>query len=123
MPGLTAYFGLFDVCQPKAEETVLVSGAAGAVGSIVGQLAKIEGCRAIGITGTDEKVNYLLGDLAFDAAFNYKKTRNYRHKLKELVPEGTDVYFDNVDGKITDAGFPNLNLTGTNRNLWTDITI
>ena len=110
MPGLTAYFGLFDVCQPKAEETVLVSGAAGAVGSIVGQLAKIEGCRAIGITGTDEKINYLLGDLAFDAAFNYKKTRNYRHKLKELVPEGTDVYFDNVGGKITDAVFPNLNL-------------
>ena len=110
MPGLTAYFGLFDVCQPKAEETVLVSGAAGAVGSIVGQLAKIEGCRAVGIAGTDKKNNYLLGDLGFDAAFNYKKTENYRHKLKELVPEGTDVYFDNVGGKITDAVFPNLNL-------------
>ena len=110
MPGLTAYFGLFDICQPKAEETVLVSGAAGAVGSIVGQLAKIEGCRAVGIAGTDKKINYLLEDLRFDAAFNYKKTENYRHKLKELVPQGTDVYFDNVGGEITDAVFPNLNL-------------
>ena len=110
MPGLTAYFGLLDICQPKAEETVLVSGAAGAVGSIVGQLAKIEGCRAVGIAGTDEKISYLLDDLGFDAAFNYKKTENYRHKLKELVPEGTDVYFDNVGDEITDAVFPNLNL-------------
>ena len=110
MPGLTAYFGLFDICQPKAEETVLVSGAAGAVGSIVGQLAKIEGCRAVGIAGTDKKINYLLEDLGFEAAFNYKKTENYRHKLKELVPQGTDVYFDNVGGEITDAVFPNLNL-------------
>ena len=95
MLGLTAYFGLFDICQPKAEETVLVFGAAGVVGSIVGQLAKIEGC---------------LEDLRFDAAFNYKKTENYRHKLKELVPQGTDVYFDNVGGEITDAVFSNLNL-------------
>ena len=110
MPGLTAYFGLFDICQPKAEETVLVSGAAGAVGSIVGQLAKIEGCRAVGIAGTDKKINYLLENLRFDAAFNYKKTENYRHKLKELVPQGTDVYFDNVGGEITDAVFPDLNL-------------
>lgn len=110
MPGLTAYFGLFDICQPKAEETVLVSGAAGAVGSIVGQLAKIEGCRVVGIAGTDQKINYLLEGLGFDAAFNYKKTENYRHKLKKLVPQGTDVYFDNVGGEITDAVFPNLNL-------------
>ena len=110
MPGLTAYFGLFDICQPKAGETVLVSGAVGAVGSIVGQLAKIEGCRAVGIAGTDKKINYLLSDLGFDAALNYKKAKNYRHELKELVPEGTDVYFDNVGGEITDAVFPNLNL-------------
>ena len=110
MPGLTAYFGLFNICQPKAGEIVLVSGAAGAVGSIVGQLARIEGCRAVGIAGTDKKINYLLEDLGFEAAFNYKKTENYRHKLKELVPQGTDVYFDNVGGEITDAVFPNLNL-------------
>jgi NADPH-dependent curcumin reductase CurA len=106
--GLTAYFGLIDICQPNAGETVLVSGAAGAVGSIVGQIAKIHGCRAVGIAGTDEKIRHL-EQLGFDAAFNYKTTTDYKSKIKELCPNGVDVYFDNVGGAITDAAMLNLN--------------
>ena len=102
-PGLTAYFGLLDVCAPKAGETVVVSGAAGAVGTIVGQIAKIKGCRVVGIAGRDDKVRYITQELGFDAAFNYKTVDDYRAKLKELCPNGIDVYFDNVGGKITDA--------------------
>ena len=109
MPGLTAYFGLLDIGQPKAGETVVVSGAAGAVGSIVGQIAKIKGCRVVGIAGTDEKVRWITEDLGFDAAFNYKTTDNYVEKLKELCPDGVDVYFDNVGGTISDAVIPLLN--------------
>jgi NADPH-dependent curcumin reductase CurA len=108
--GLTAYFGLIDICHPKAGETVVVSGAAGAVGSVVGQIAKILGCRAVGITGTDTKIRYLLDDLAFDAAFNYKTSSDYRAKIQELCPTGVDVYFDNVGGAITDAVLFNLAL-------------
>lgn len=108
--GLTAYFGLIDVCHPKPGETVVVSGAAGAVGSIVGQIAKILGCRVIGIAGTDAKVRYLLDDLGFDGAFNYKTTPDYRAKIKELCPKGVDVYFDNVGGAISDAVLFNLAL-------------
>jgi NADPH-dependent curcumin reductase CurA len=108
--GLTAYFGLIDICHPVAGETVVVSGAAGAVGSAAGQIAKILGCRVIGIAGTDAKVQYLLGVLGFDAAFNYKTTADYRAKIKELCPGGVDVYFDNVGGAITDAVLFNLNL-------------
>jgi NADPH-dependent curcumin reductase CurA len=103
MPGLTAYFGLLEVCRPQPAETVLVSGAAGAVGSLVGQIAHIKRCRAIGITGTDAKVRYLTDDLGFDGAFNYRDTPDYDAKLKELCPNGVDVYFDNVGGPITDA--------------------
>ena len=110
MPGLTAYFGLLDIGQPKAGETVVVSGAAGAVGSIVGQIAKIKGCRVVGIAGTDEKVNWLTDELGFDGAFNYKTTQNYVEKLKQLCPKGIDVYFDNVGGAITDAVIPVLNV-------------
>jgi NADPH-dependent curcumin reductase CurA len=109
MPGLTAYFGLLDIGQPKAGETVVVSGAAGAVGSIVGQIAKIKGCRAVGIAGGDDKVRWIENELGFDAAFNYKTTKNYVEKLKELCPKGIDVYFDNVGGPITDAVIPLLN--------------
>jgi NADPH-dependent curcumin reductase CurA len=109
MPGLTAYFGLLDIGKPKAGETVLVSGAAGAVGGIVGQIAKIKGCRVVGIAGDDAKVRYLIDELGFDAAFNYKTTNNYVEKLKELCPDGVDVYFDNVGGPITDAVIPLLN--------------
>ncbi len=110
MPGMTAYFGLLDIGQPKAGETVVVSGAAGAVGSIVGQIAKIKGCRAIGIAGTDEKVRYLVEELGFDGAFNYKTTPNYVERLKQLCPKGIDVYFDNVGGAVTDAVIPLLNV-------------
>jgi NADPH:quinone reductase len=109
MPGMTAYFGLLDICDPKPGETVVVSGAAGAVGSLVGQIAKIKGCRAVGIAGTDQKVAWLTGELGFDAAFNYKTTENYVTKLKELCPKGVDCYFDNVGGPVTDAMLRVLN--------------
>ena len=109
MPGMTAYFGLREICKPQPGETVVVSGAAGAVGSLVGQIAKIIGCRAVGIAGSDEKVAWLLNDLGFDAAFNYKTTENYVAALKEVCPHGIDCYFDNVGGVITDAIFPVLN--------------
>ncbi|MEO6725151.1 MAG: NADP-dependent oxidoreductase [Blastocatellia bacterium] len=110
MPGLTAYFGLLDVCDPKPGETVLVSGAAGAVGALVGQIAKIKGCRAVGIAGTDDKIKYLTDELGFDAAFNYKTSTNYFAKMRELCPNGIDSYFDNVGGEITDAALRLLNV-------------
>jgi NADPH-dependent curcumin reductase CurA len=103
MPGLTAYFGLLEICRPQPAETVVVSGAAGAVGSLVGQIARIKRCRVIGIAGSNEKVRFLTEDLGFDAAFNYRETPDYAAKLKELCPKGVDVYFDNVGGAITDA--------------------
>ena len=103
MPGLTAYFGLLEICNPQPGETVVVSGAAGAVGSLVGQIAKIKGCRAVGIAGGDDKVAYLTEGLGFDGAFNYKAVKDYVAKLQELCPSGVDVYFDNVGGEITDA--------------------
>ncbi|HEV8482951.1 MAG TPA: NADP-dependent oxidoreductase [Blastocatellia bacterium] len=109
MPGLTAYFGLLDICNPQRGETVVVSGAAGAVGSLVGQIARIKGCRVVGIAGGDDKVNYLTGELGFDAAFNYKTVDDYYAKLKELCPRGIDAYFDNVGGAITDAVFGLIN--------------
>lgn len=107
MPGLTAYFGLLDICQPKAGETVVVSGAAGAVGMVVGQLAKIQGCRVIGTAGSDEKVAYLK-ELGFDEAINYK-TANIAEALATAAPNGIDCYFDNVGGPITDAVYDLLN--------------
>ncbi len=110
MPGLTAYFGLLDIGKPRAGETVVVSGAAGAVGSLAGQIAKIKGCRVVGIAGSDEKVAWLRDELGFDAAFNYKTTTGYTAKLAELCPKGVDVYFDNVGGVITDAVFPLINV-------------
>ena len=109
MPGLTAYFGLLDICNPQSGETVVVSGAGGAVGSLVGQIAKIKGCHVVGIAGGDDKVNYLTGELGFDAAFNYKTVDDYYSKLKELCPKGIDAYFDNVGGAITDAVFRLIN--------------
>lgn len=110
MPGMTAYFGLLDIGQPNAGETVFVSAAAGAVGSLVGQIAKLKGCRVAGSAGSDEKVRYLLDDLRFDGAFNYKSTDDYGSALKEACPGGIDVYFDNVGGPLTDAVFPQLNM-------------
>jgi hypothetical protein len=103
MPGLTAYFGLLDVCDPQPGETVVVSGAAGAVGMLAGQIAKIRGCRVVGVAGSDAKISWLLDELGFDAAFNYKTTANGHSELKALCPAGVDVYFDNVGGVITDA--------------------
>ena len=110
MPGLTAYFGLLEICNPQAGETVFVSAAAGAVGSLVGQIAKIKGCRAVGSAGSAEKVDYVVDELGFDAAFNYKTTEDYGAKLAELCPDGIDAYFDNVGGAITDAVFPLINV-------------
>jgi len=112
MPGVTAYFGFLEICHPKAGETVVVSGAAGAVGSLVGQIAKIHGCRAIGIAGADDKIRHVVDDLGFDAAFNYKTVSDYVGKLKELCPDGIDCYFDNVGGSISDAVFALLNPFG-----------
>jgi NADPH:quinone reductase len=110
MPGMAAYFGFLDICKPKPGETVAVSGAAGAVGSLVGQIAKIKGCRAVGIAGGDDKVEWITRELGFDAAFNYKAIANYVEKLKELCPSGIDCYFDNVGGAITDAVLLLLNV-------------
>jgi len=105
MPGLTAYFGLLEVARPKSGETVVISGAAGAVGSAAGQIAKIRECRVVGIAGSDAKTNYMVGELGFDAAFNYRSIENYYEALHEICPEGIDVYFDNVGGAISDAAF------------------
>jgi NADPH:quinone reductase len=112
MPGMTAYFGLLDICKPQPGETIVVSGAAGAVGSLVGQIAKIVGCRAVGVAGSDDKVTWVVNELGFDAAFNYKTTENYVAALKEFCPKGIDCYFDNVGGAVTDAVLPVLNPKG-----------
>jgi NADPH:quinone reductase len=109
MPGMTAYFGFLEICQPKQGEMVVVSGAAGAVGSLVGQIAKIKGCSVVGLAGSDSKIEWITRDLGFDAAFNYKTTDNYVERFKDLCPNGVDCYFDNVGGPITDAIFPVLN--------------
>lgn len=100
MPGNTAYFGFLEICKPKAGETVVVSGAAGAVGTIVGQIAKIKGCKVIGIAGTDEKCAWIKKDLGFDHAINYK-TEAVAEVLKKCAPDGVDCYFDNVGGGIS----------------------
>ena len=100
--GLTAYFGLIDICNPQAGETVVVSGAAGAVGMTVCQIAKIRGCRVVGIAGSDEKNSYLVNELNVDATINYK-TEKVREALAAACPNGVDVYFDNVGGEISDA--------------------
>ena len=111
MPGMTAYFGLLDLCDPKAGETVVVSGAAGAVGSAVGQIAKILGCRVVGTAGTAGKVAYLRS-LGFDEALNYREDKPYAEVLKRMCPNGIDCYFDNVGGELTDAVFPLMNTRG-----------
>jgi NADPH-dependent curcumin reductase CurA len=112
LPGISGYFGFLEIFQPKAGETVVVSGAAGAVGSLVGQIGKIKGCRVVGIAGTNRKVDYLVNDLGFDGAFNYKLVSNYEEELKGLCPNGIDCYFDNVGGAISDAVIPLINLFG-----------
>jgi NADPH:quinone reductase len=112
LTGLTAYFGLLDIGQPNKDETVVVSGAAGAVGSVVGQIAKIKGARVVGIAGSDEKVQYLKKTLGFDEAINYKETDDIYSTLKEACPNGIDVYFENVGGEIGDAAISLLNKHG-----------
>ena len=107
MPGLTAYFGLLEIGLPKAGETVVVSGAAGAVGMVVGQIAKIKGCRVVGIAGGQDKCDYLVDELGFDAAIDYK-SGDVMAGLREHCPKGVDVYFDNVGGDILDAVLGNL---------------
>ena len=102
MPGMTAYFGLLDVGKPEAGDTVVVSGAAGAVGTVVGQIAKIKGCRAIGIAGGADKCRYLTADLGFDAAIDYK-SGDVKEGLRQHCPQGVNVYFDNVGGDILDT--------------------
>ncbi|WLR53344.1 NADP-dependent oxidoreductase [Bacillus tianshenii] len=109
MPGITAYFGLLDIGQPKEGETVVVSAAAGAVGSVVGQIAKIKGAHVVGIAGADEKINYIKNELGFDEGINYKKTDNLQEALKQACPNGIDVYYENVGGEISDAVFTQLN--------------
>lgn len=107
--GLTAYFGLLEVGRPRAGETVLVSAAAGAVGSVVGQIAKMQGCRVVGMAGTDDKCQWLTSELGFDAAINYKTCGDYTAAIRRACPEGVDVYFDNVGGEILDAALLCLN--------------
>ena len=111
-PGMTAYFGFLELCKPKSGETVVVSGAAGAVGSAVGQIARIQGCRVVGIAGADDKIACLTGEFGFDGAFNYKTATDYSANLRELCPKGIDCYFDNTGGAITDAVFPLMNPFG-----------
>src|SRR6266567_7742931 len=109
--GLTAYFGLLDVGKPKAGETVVVSAAAGSVGSIVGQIARIKGCRVVGIAGGKDKCNWLTSELGFDAAVDYKDGAVFK-ALKAAAPDGIDVYFDNVGGDILEACLPQMNNHG-----------
>ncbi|MEO7241802.1 MAG: NADP-dependent oxidoreductase [Variovorax sp.] len=104
MPGMTAYFGLMDVGQPQAGQTVVVSGASGAVGQTVGQLAKIKGCGVVGIAGGPDKCSWVVDELGFDACIDYKSGETaVRDGLKQHCPDGVDIYFDNVGGEILDA--------------------
>ena len=109
MTGLTAYFGLMHIGKPKAGQTVVVSGAAGAVGIVAGQIAKIHGARVIGIAGSDEKAAMLKEEFGYDDVINYKTTTDINKAIADLCPNGVDVYFDNVGGSISDAVIQNLN--------------
>src|SRR6266446_5020513 len=108
MPGVTAWIGLLEHCQPKAGETVVVSAASGAVGSVVGQIAKIKGCRAVGIAGGSAKCDYVVKELGFDACVDYKAGK-LKDDLKAAVPNGIDCYFENVGGEILDAALARMN--------------
>ncbi|HZI69002.1 MAG TPA: NADP-dependent oxidoreductase [Hanamia sp.] len=109
MPGLTAYFGLIHIGKPKEGETVVISGAAGAVGIVVGQIAKLKGCRVVGIAGSDEKINMLMNEFQFDEAINYKTTSDMKKAIGVACPNGVDIYFDNVGGSISDAVISHIN--------------
>jgi hypothetical protein len=108
MPGVTAWVGLLEICQPKAGETVVVSAASGAVGSVVGQIAKIKGCRAVGIAGGRQKCDYVVKELGFDACVDYKAGK-LNDDLKAAAPDGVDCYFENVGGEILDAVLRRMN--------------
>jgi NADPH-dependent curcumin reductase CurA len=109
MPGVTAYFGLLDVGRPRPGETVVISAASGAVGQLVGQIAKLAGCRAVAIAGDDEKLQWCR-EIGYDAAINYKKTAELTAAVKECCPQGVDVFFDNTAGPIHDAVMKNLSI-------------
>ena len=111
MPGVTAYIGLYDIGEPKEGETVVVSAAAGAVGSVVGQLAKLRGCRAVGIAGGKEKCDYVVRDLGFDACVDYRSS-SFVDELRAATPNGVDVNFENVGGPVMDAVLSQLNTFG-----------
>jgi NADPH-dependent curcumin reductase CurA len=102
-PGLTAFFGLLDVCDPHRGETVVVSGATGAVGMLAGQIAKIKGCRVVGLAGEGVELSWLLDELGFDGAANYQLAVGFDRTLEQLCPDGVDAYFDNMGGAVTDA--------------------
>jgi NADPH:quinone reductase len=108
MPGFTAYFGMMEICKPVKGDTVVVSGAAGAVGIVAGQIAKLQGTRVIGIAGSDEKCRLLKEQFGYDEAINYKSSKSIRKELAILCPDGVDAYFDNVGGEITEAVAANL---------------
>lgn len=110
MPGNTAYFGL-ELCKAKPGETIVVSGAAGAVGHLVGQIAKIRGCKVIGISGSDEKCKWLVEEMGFDHAINYK-CENVEDSLKLVASNGVDMYFDNVGGELSSTVMQNMNQFG-----------
>ncbi|MDP4209220.1 MAG: NADP-dependent oxidoreductase [Bacteroidota bacterium] len=109
MPGLAAYLGLLDIGKPETGETVVISGAAGAVGMVVGQIARIKGCKVVGIAGTDEKTEFLVDKLRFDEAINYRTTKNMNEAIATACTKGVDIYFDNVGGEISDAVIANIN--------------
>ncbi|WP_201584093.1 NADP-dependent oxidoreductase [Psychrobacter jeotgali] len=112
IPGLAAYFGIFKIGQIKQGETVVVSGAAGSVGSMASQIAKITGCKVVGIAGSPEKIDYLENDLGLDKGVNYKQTEDMQAAIKAACPNGVDVFFDNVGGALFDAVFANINRQG-----------
>ena len=108
MPGLTAYFGTLDVLRPKPGDTLVVNAASGAVGSVVGQIARIGGCHVVGIAGSKEKCEFLTRELGFHAAINHRETRDFSAAYRETCPQGIDCYFDNVGGPMTDAAIENM---------------
>jgi prostaglandin reductase 1 len=111
MPGNTAYFGLLEICKPKAGETVVVTAGAGSIGSMAGQIAKIKGCKVVGFAGSDEKCKWLEDELGFDKAINYK-SGDMAKALKEAAPKGVDCYFDNVGGELSSIIFKQMNVFG-----------
>ena len=111
MPGVAAYYGFLEICKPKAGETVVVTAAAGSVGSLVGQIAKIKGCKVIGFTGSDDKCRWLEEELGFDKAINYKVGKNAK-SLKAVAPDGVDCFFDNVGGELSGTIINQMNFYG-----------